>query len=90
MIDISNKKIYFSGVGELINKSELEKYMSQQNVEFIPNIDDAELIVEGNLTPPNISDMIYKKQLDGIPIVSIEELEIDFSSNFKIASVLMA
>ena len=90
MIDISNKKIYFSGAGELINKSELEKYMSQQNVEFKPNIDDAELIIEGNLTPPNISDMIYKKQLDGIPIVSIEELEIDFSSNFNISSVLMA
>jgi len=90
MIELSNKKVYFSGTGELINKKELEKYLSQKDVEFVPSLDSAEVIIEGNLTPPNISDMIYKKQLEKIPVVSIEELEIDFSSNFNISSVLMA
>jgi len=90
MDKLKDKKIYFSGKGEYISKVELEKYLITFGVKFVPSLQDAEVIIEGNLTPPNISSKIFKYQQNGIKVITIEELEKEFSKNLNIKNILMA
>ncbi len=90
MIDIKNKKIYFCGRGDQLDYKELEKFLLQNNVIFVPSIDQAQLIIEGGLTPLHIQDKIFQASKDGIEVISIEEFEKFYSNNFSVNSTLMA
>ena len=90
MIDIKNKKIYFSGKGDQLSYEELEKFLLQNAVEFVPSIEQAQLIIQGGLTPLHIQDMIYKASTNNIQVVEIEEFEKFYSSQFSLNSTLMA
>ena len=90
MIDIKNKKVYFSGKGDQLDYKELEKFLLQNNVEFVPSIEQSELIIEGGLTPLHIQDKIFTASQNGTIVISIEEFEQFYSKSFSVNSTLMA
>lgn len=90
MINIENKNIYFAGRGEKVEKDELITYLSQHNCTIIDNLNSADLIIEGYLTPPNISDDIYMRSKDGIPLYTIEQIEKEFSSTIDVDSIIIS
>ena len=90
MTDIKNKKIYFCGKGDQLDYKELEKFLLQNNVIFVPSINQAQLIIEGGLTPLHIQDKIFEASKNGIEVISIEEFEKFYSANFSVNSTLMA
>jgi hypothetical protein len=90
MIELNNKKIYFSGQGEKITKEELTKYLIQNGAELIGNENDAEIIIEGYMTPVYIQDKFYLLSKNGKEIYSIEQIEKEFSKTIDIDSILLA
>ena len=90
MIDIKNKKVYFSGKGDQLDYKELEKFLLQNGVEFVPSISQAQLIIQGGLTPLHIEDKIYIASQNGAVVINIEEFEKFYSSSFSVNSTLMA
>ena len=90
MINIQNKKVYFSGKGDQLSYDELEKFLLQNDVEFVPTIEQSELIIEGGLTPLHIEDKIFKATQNGAIKVTIIEFEKFYSNEFKLNSTLMA
>jgi hypothetical protein len=90
MIDIQDKKIYFAGKGDLVDYVELEKFLLQHNVKFVPTLNEANLIIEGGLTPLHIQDKIFTATLNGIVKIDIQEFEQFYSKKFNINSTLMA
>ena len=90
MIDIKNKKVYFSGKGDQLDYKELEKFLLQNEVEFVPSITESELIIEGGLTPLHIQDKIFTASKNGAIVVGIEEFEKFYSSSFSVNSTLIA
>ena len=90
MIEFKNKNIFFSGRGEKIEKDELVKYFIQNGSEIVENIDDADMIIQGYMTPVYLEDKFYALSKDGIEIITIEEIEKEFSTNLDIDSILIA
>jgi hypothetical protein len=90
MIDFKNKKIYFSGCGEKIDKDELVKYFIQNEATMVESVDDADVIIQGYMTAVYLEDEFYTLSQNGIVVITIEEIEKYFSSNLDIDSILMA
>ncbi len=90
MINIENKNIYFAGRGEKVEKDELLTYLSQHNCTIVDDINSANVIIEGYLTPPNISDEIYLLSKDGIGLITIEAIEKEFSIQIDVDSIIIA
>jgi len=88
MINYENKKIFFEGRGHQLDKDELIKYLSQNNATITKELDEADIIIDTEL--PYLEDKIYLKSLDGVTVVSLENLEKEFSKNIEIDSILMA
>lgn len=85
-----NKIIYFAGRGNKIDKEELEKYFIQNGAILVDEMNEANLIIEGKFTPPNLEDIIYEKSKNGIDVFEIKTIEEEFSKNIDIDQVLMA
>jgi hypothetical protein len=90
MIEFKNKKIYFSGRGQKIDKEELVKYFIQNEATMIKSISDADIIIQGYMTPVYLEDEFYTLSKTGIEVLSIEEIEKEFSKNLDIDSILLA
>ncbi|MEA3289642.1 MAG: hypothetical protein U9Q04_05605 [Campylobacterota bacterium] len=90
MIDFKNKKIYFSGHGEKIEKDELIRYFIQNEAQIVNTIEESSLIVQGYMTPVHLEDKFYLLSKDGVEVVTIEDIEKQFSSNLDVDSIIMA
>ncbi|MEA3497879.1 MAG: BRCT domain-containing protein [Campylobacterota bacterium] len=90
MNKFEDKKIFFSGRGEKIEKDELIKYFIQHNGSMVENIDDADFIIEGYMTPVYLEDKFYLLSQDGIDVINIETIEKEFSKNLNIDNITMA
>lgn len=90
MIEFKNKNIYFSGRGEKIDKEELLKYFIQNEATIVEKLDDADMIIQGYMTPVHLEDEFYLLSKDGIEVIPIEIIEKEFSTNLDIDSILMA
>jgi hypothetical protein len=90
MIEFKNKNIFFSGHGEKIDKDELIKYCIQNKATIIDSVDDADIIIQGYMTPNYLEDKFYLLSKEGITLISIEEFEKEFSLHLDIDSMLMA
>ncbi|MEA2019736.1 MAG: hypothetical protein U9N59_14950 [Campylobacterota bacterium] len=90
MIEFKNKNIYFSGRGEKIEKDELIKYFIQNDAQIVENTDDANIIIQGYMTPVYLEDKFYTLSKDGVEVITIEDIEKEFSSNLDIDSILIA
>lgn len=82
------KKVFFEGRGDQLDKEELIKYLSQHGASFTKEINVADIIIDTHL--PYLEDKIYLKSRDGIDVIELESLEKEFSENIDIDSVLMA
>ncbi len=83
-----NKKVFFEGRGDQLDKNELIKYLSQNEATITRDINEADIIIDTHL--PYLEDKIYLKSLDGAIVISLNDLEREFSSQIDIDSVLMA
>jgi len=90
MIEFKNKNIFFSGRGEKIDKDELLKYCIQNEATIIDTFENADIIIQGYMTPNHLEDTFYLLSKDGITIITIEEIEKEFSKYLDIDSILMA
>jgi len=90
MNSFENKKIYFSGRGEKIDKEELEKFLIQNGASFVESTDDADVIIQGYMTPVHLEDEFYLLSKDGKELYTIEEIEKWFSNELDLDSILMA
>jgi len=90
MIEFKNKNVYFSGRGEKIDKEELLKYFVQNEATIIDKLDAVDIIIQGYMTPVYLEDEFYTLSHNGVKIITIEEIEKEFSENLDIDSVLMA
>ena len=89
-MNIKNKKIFFSGRGEKIDKEELLKYFIQNEAIIVENIDEADTIIQGYMTSTYDEEKFYLLSKDGKELYTIEVIEKEFSENLDIDSVLMA
>ncbi len=83
-----NKKIFFEGRANQLDKEELIKYLSQNEATFTRDINEADMIIDTFL--PYLEDQIYLKSLDGIEVIELPDLEKEFSEQIDLDSVLMA
>ena len=91
MIELKNKSLYFSGRGENIDKEELIKYFIQHEAIIVDTVEDANVIIEGYMTPIYLEDKFYiLSKNDDITIITIEQIEKEFSLNLDIDSIVMA
>ncbi|MEA1914179.1 MAG: hypothetical protein U9N30_02585, partial [Campylobacterota bacterium] len=90
MIEFKNKRIFFSGIGDQVNIEELKNYILKNDALFVDTIAEANCIIEGDRTLPNIADDIYKAKLNGIEVIELNFLEKQFTQEFRFDSVLMA
>ncbi len=90
MIEFKDKKIYFSGRGEKIDKDELVKYFLQNGGRITESLEEADMIIQGYMTPVHLEEKFYLLSKEGIELIGIEELEKEFSRNIDIDSILMA
>ncbi|MEA2051056.1 MAG: hypothetical protein U9O56_10065 [Campylobacterota bacterium] len=90
MINLKNKKIFFSGRGEKIEKDELIKYFIQNNSSIVNSIDEANVIIQGYMTSSYDEDKFYLLSKSGIDLIPIDILEKEFSANLDIDSILIA
>lgn len=90
MLQFTDKIIYFSGVGDQVPKEELETYLIQNGATFTQSLKEANLLIEGNYTTPDISDKLYAAKKSGIEYMNIDTIEKEYSANFKINNTLMA
>jgi len=90
MIKFKNKKIYFSGRGEKIEKDELIKYFIQNEATLVESLDDVDVIVQGYMTSTYDQDKFYLMSKNGIEVIDIEKLEKEFSNTIDIDSILIA
>lgn len=90
MIKLNDKKIFFSGIGEYVPKDDLITYLIQKGGLMVETIEEADLLIEGNRTTPDISDKIYKAKKEGKDLVEIQVLEKEFSLHFKVNNTIMA
>lgn len=90
MIEFKNKNIYFSGRGEKIDKEELLKYFIQHEATIVESEDEADIIIQGYMTPVYLEDKFYLMSKDGIEVYTIDEIEKQFSNNLDIDSILLA
>ena len=89
-IQLENQNIFFTGRGDKIDKSELEKYLLQNGSNLVNLINEASIIIQGKFTPIHLEDTIYELSKKQVQIIQIEKLEEEFSSNLDIDSILMA
>ena len=89
-IQLENQNIFFTGRGDKIDKSELEKYLLQNGSILVNSINEASIIIQGKFTPIHLEDTIYELSKKQVQIIQIEKLEEEFSSNLDIDSILMA
>lgn len=90
MININDKKIFFSGIGEYVPKDDLITYLIQKGGSIVKTIEEANLLIEGNRTTPDISDKLYNAKKEGKELIEIQVLEKEFSDNFKVNNTIMA
>lgn len=90
MIQFNNKKLFFSGQGEKITKEELTKYFIQNGSKLVESENDADIIIEGYMTPVYLQDKFYLLSKDGIELYTIEQIEKEFSQTIDIDSILLA
>lgn len=91
MIEFKNKNIYFSGHGEKCEKEELIKYFIQNEANMVQSLSEANMIIQGYMTPVHLEDQFYlMSKDDGIEVIEIEKLEKEFSKNIDIDSILLA
>ena len=90
MIKFKDKKIYFSGRGYMCGKEELIKYLIQSEAELIDDIVSSDMIIQGYLTPVHMEDKFYLFSKEGKEVITIEQLEKQFSTDMDIDSVIMA
>jgi hypothetical protein len=88
-MNYKDKKIYFAGRGELISKEELWKYIIQLGGEFIDNMEEADVIIEGAFSM-HLEDRIYELSCSGTEVIDIQKLEQEFSKELDIDNILMA
>jgi len=89
-MNIKNKKIYFSGRGEKIDKEELLKYFIQNEAIIVENVTESDIIIQGYMTSTYDEDKFYLLSKEGKELFTIEEVEKEFSKNLDINSILMA
>ena len=89
-IQLENQNIFFTGRGDKIDKSELEKYLLQNGSNLVNSINEASIIIQGKFAPIHLEDTIYELSKKQVQIIQIEKLEEEFSSNLDIDSILMA
>ncbi len=89
-MNINNKKIYFSGRGEKIEKEELLKYFIQNEAIMVDDVDESDIIIQGYMTSTYDEDRFYLLSREGKELYTIEEIEKEFSANLDIDSILMA
>ncbi len=90
MLNIIDKKIFFSGIGEYVPKDDLITYLIQRDGSIVETIEEADLLIEGNRTTPDISDKLYYAKKEGKELIEIQILEKEFSENFKVNNTIMA
>lgn len=89
-LDFKNKKVFFSGYGEKIEKEELLKYLIQNNAKIVDEYKDSDIIIQGFKTPVYLEDKFYLLSKDGIDVVTIQSLEKQFSKDIDIDSIILA
>ncbi|MFA9372840.1 MAG: hypothetical protein ACERKK_01670 [Poseidonibacter sp.] len=89
-LQLENKNIYFTGRGNRIEKEELEKYLIQKGANLATSLNEASIIIQGKYTPIHLEEEIYLLSKNGVDIISIDNLEEEFSLNLDINSILMA
>jgi len=89
-MNIKNKKIFFSGRGEKIDKEELLKYFIQREAIIVESVNEADTIIQGYMTSTYDEDKFYLLSKEGKELYTIEQIEKEFSTNLDIDSILMA
>jgi hypothetical protein len=89
-MNLKNKKIYFSGRGEKIDKEELIKYFIQNEATIVDDVDESDIIIQGYMTSTYDEDRFYLLSKEGKGLHTIEQIEKEFSTNLDIDSILMA
>jgi len=89
-MNIKNKKIFFSGRGEKIDKEELLKYFIQKEAIIVESVNEADTIIQGYMTSTYDEEKFYLLGKAGIELYTIEQIEKEFSQNLDIDSILMA
>ncbi len=90
MNDFKNKNIYFSGRGEKIDKDELIKYFLQHEAMMVEDVNDANIIIEGYMSPVYLEDKFYELSFNGVKVIKIEDIEKEFSKKLNIDNIIMA
>lgn len=90
MIELQNKNIFFSGRGEKIDKEELVKYFIQHEAMMVDSVNEADIIIQGYMTPSYDEDRFYLLSKNGILVIPIEQIEKEFSQTIDIDSILLA
>ena len=90
MNSFENKKVYFSAQGEKCDKEELIKFLIQNGASFTNDINQADTIIQGYMTPVHLEDQFYLLSKEGKELYTIEELEQWFSNELDLDSILMA
>lgn len=90
MKNYKDKKVFFSGHGEKIEKDELLKYLIQHQSVVTEDLEEAQIIIQGYMTPVYIEDKFYLLSKNNIEVIPIKELEIEFSENMNLDSIIMA
>ena len=90
MNDFKNKNIYFSGRGEKIDKEELTKYFIQHEAVMVDDVNEANIIIEGYMSPVYLEDKFYELSHNGIEVLTIIDIEKEFSQNLDIDNIIMA
>ncbi|MEA3353462.1 MAG: hypothetical protein U9Q33_06585 [Campylobacterota bacterium] len=90
MIEFKDKNIFFSARGEKIEKEELVRYFIQNEAVMVDTVEEASMIIQGYMTPVHLEDRFYLLSKEGIEVVSIEDIEKQFSTHLDIDSIIMA
>lgn len=90
MIELKDKKLFFAGRGDKVEKSELDRFIVQSGAELTEDIKEAEIIIEGLVIPAYLEDLIYERYKEGVKCIYIHDFEKFFSNNVEVDSILMA
>lgn len=90
MINYENKKFYFAGKSDKIDKDELIRFINQKNASIVKDIDEAQIIIEGRLVSLIEEELIYEKQKSGLEVILVSNFEKEFSKELDIDSILMS
>lgn len=89
-MNLKDKKIFFSGRGEKIEKEELIKYFIQNEANMVDDVDESDIIIQGYMTSTYDEDKFYLLSKEGKELYTIEQIEKEFSVSLDIDSILMA